>query len=71
MVKVVALQRFSDGLVAQWLQLLHGEDVSRLYEAILNPQSSASQLKAVKKVSRCYQHAHMHAVSPSPFLTSR
>lgn len=48
--RVVIVQRFPENLVRGWLKLLHGRDIGELYEAILKPQSSASQLKAVKKV---------------------
>ena len=51
MVRIVAVQRFSENLVEEWLDLLRDSDVRELYQAVLRPQSSGSQLKAVRKVS--------------------
>lgn len=57
--KVVVVHRFPESLVKGWLELLCGRDIGELYAPVLKPQSSASQLKAVKKVRLLILRAHV------------
>lgn len=54
--KYVAVQRFPEALVVKWLQLLRDRSLGELFESVLDPLSSAAQLKDVKKASPVQIH---------------
>lgn len=46
----VAVQRFSETQIADWRERLGEEGANELFEAIMVPEDTPSQLKAAKKV---------------------
>lgn len=48
--KHAAVQRFPEAKIAKWRELLQDSSVHEVLDPLVCPQSSASQLKAVKKV---------------------
>ena len=53
-VRACGVQRFSEPLVAKWLLLLKETSWVELFDPIVKPIHSASQLKAVKEVGNSY-----------------